>query len=86
LTESGKVANLPGIAKLESADCSYVRRMVKLTTLAPDFLAAILDQTLPDAVSLFGSAIDTPLCWEDQRKRERIQVKLIDLYISGCGE
>ncbi len=69
LIESGKVANLAAIAKLENVDRSYVSRMVNLTTLAPDIQAAILDETLPDTVSLFDLAIDTPLSWETQRKR-----------------
>jgi hypothetical protein len=67
LIESGKVANIAGIAKLENVDRSYVSRMVNLTTLAPDIQAAILDETLPDSVSLFDLAIDTPLSWEEQR-------------------
>lgn len=67
--ESGKVANLAAIAKAENVDNSYVSRMVNLTTLAPDIQAAILDETLPDTVSLFDLAVDTPLSWEDQQRR-----------------
>lgn len=67
--ESGKVANLTEIAKQEKLDRSYVSRMVNLTTLAPDIVAAILDETLPENVSLFDLAVDTPLSWEDQRQR-----------------
>ena len=59
--ESGKIANLAAIAKAENVDNSYVSRMVNLTTLAPDIQAAILDETLPDTVSLFDLAVDTPL-------------------------
>jgi hypothetical protein len=69
LIQSGKVANLAAIAKLENVDRSYVSRMVNLTTLAPDIQAAILDETLPDTVSLFDLAIDTPLSWDEQRQR-----------------
>ncbi len=67
--ESGKVANLAAIAKLENVDRSYVSRIVNLTTLAPDIQAAILDETLPDTLSLFDLAVDTPLSWEEQRRR-----------------
>ena len=67
--ESGKIANLAAIAKAENVDNSYVSRMVNLTTLAPDIQAAILDETLPDTVSLFDLAVDTPLSWEQQRGR-----------------
>ena len=69
MIESGKVANLAAIAKLENVDRSYISRMVNLTTLAPDIQAAILDTTLPDTVSLFDLAIDTPLSWDKQRMR-----------------
>ena len=67
--ESGKVANLAAIAKLENVDRSYVSRLVNLTTLAPDIQAAILDETLPESASLFDLAVDTPLSWEEQRRR-----------------
>lgn len=67
--ESGMVANISEIAKQEKIDRSYISRMVNLTTLAPDIVAAILDETLPDNVSLFDLAVDTPLSWEEQRKR-----------------
>ena len=41
-------------------------RMVNLTTLSPDILAAILDDTLPPEVTLFELAAGTPLVWEEQ--------------------
>ena len=69
--ESGKVANLMALVKAENIDNSYVSRMVNLTTLAPDIQAAILDETLPDMVSLFDLAVDTPLIWEQQWERLR---------------
>ena len=69
LIESGKSANLAAIAKAENINNSYVSRMVNLTTLAPDIQAAILDETLPDSVSLFDLAVDTALSWEEQRER-----------------
>ena len=43
--------------------------MINLTTLAPEIQAAILDETLPDTVSLFDLVSDTPLSWEVQRGR-----------------
>ena len=42
-------------------------RMVNLTTLAPDIVAAILDETLPAEVTLFDLASGTPL-WDEQRR------------------
>ena len=48
-------------------DRAYVSRMVNLTTLAPDIVAAILDETLPSEVTLFDLASGTPLLWDEQR-------------------
>ena len=44
--------------------------MINLTCLAPDMdiVAAILDDTLPDHVTLFDLAVDPPRLWEAQRK------------------
>ena len=60
--ESGKATNISAVAKAEKVDRSYVSRMINLTTLAPEIQAAILDETLPDSVSLYDLASDTPLC------------------------
>ena len=68
MLESGKVKNLTEIAALEGVDNSYVSRMVNLTTLAPDIVAAILDESLPDHVTLFDLASETPLLWDEQRR------------------
>ncbi len=54
------------IARREGVDDSYVSRMVNLTTLAPDIVAAILDETLHSEVTLFELAVGTPLVWEEQ--------------------
>lgn len=55
------------VAKLEGMDPAYVSRMVNLTTLAPDIVAAILDEILPDHVTLFELASGTPFLWDEQR-------------------
>ena len=67
--ESGKSTNLAAIARTESVDNSYVSRMVNLTTLAPDVQAAILEDPVPDTVSLFDLAVDMPMSWGEQRER-----------------
>lgn len=67
--ESGQVLNITEIAKREKIDRSYISRMINLTTLAPDIQAAILDEKLPDHVSLFDLAANTPLCWAEQRAK-----------------
>ena len=67
MLQSGKAQSLTEVAELEGMDRAYVSRMVNLTTLAPDIVAAILDETLPDHVTLFDLASGTPLQWDDQR-------------------
>lgn len=48
---------------------SYVARHINLTLLAPDIVAAILDETLPEGVQLLSLAVNPPMLWEDQRQR-----------------
>ena len=38
-----------------------------LTTLAPDIVAAILDDALPNHITLFDLAVDPPALWDEQR-------------------
>jgi hypothetical protein len=64
---SGEVKSLKEIAAREGVDNSYVSRMVNLTTLAPDIVAAILDDALPNRVTLFDLAVDPPALWDEQR-------------------
>ena len=69
MLESGEAKSMKEIARREGVDDSYVSRMVNLTTLAPDIVAAIFDETLPAEVTLFDLAAGTPLLWEEQRGR-----------------
>ena len=69
MLESGEVKTLTEIAKREGVDNSYVSRMVNLTTLAPDIVAAILDDILPDTITLLELAADPPVLWGEQKVR-----------------
>jgi hypothetical protein len=69
LLESGKARNLTEVAQMVGMDPAYVSRMVNLTTLAPDIVAAILDETLPDHVILLDLVTGTPLLWDRQRMK-----------------
>lgn len=69
LLESGKAKNLSEVAELVGMDRAYVSRMVNLTTLAPDIVAAILADNLPDHITLFELAVDPPALWDSQRER-----------------
>lgn len=67
--QSGEAKSLKEIATREGIDNSYVSRMVNLTTLAPDIVAAILDDALPNHITLFDLAVDPPALWDEQRER-----------------
>jgi len=66
---SGEAKSLREIAASEGVDSSSVSRVVNLTALAPDIVAAILDDALPNHVTLFDLAVDPPAYWEEQGAR-----------------
>ena len=71
------------IARREGVDDSYVSRMVNLTTLAPEIVAAILDETLLPEVTLFDLAAGTPLLWEEQRGRVPVPAGSVVTTVPG---
>ena len=66
MLESGEVQSLKEIAEREGVDNSYVSRMVNLTCLSPAMVAAILEDEMPDDITLFELAVDPPPLWEAQ--------------------
>jgi hypothetical protein len=44
-------------------------RMLNLTTLGPDIVAAILDERLPHHITVHDLAISPPGLWDEQRQR-----------------
>ena len=64
MLESGEVKTLRELAVREEVDNSYVSRMINLTMLSPYVVAAILDDTLPDNITLLELAADPPVVWE----------------------
>ena len=66
MLETGEMNSIKELARREGVDDSYVSRMVNLTTLAPDIVAAILDETLPPEITLFELAAGTPVVWGEQ--------------------
>lgn len=69
MLESGEVKSLAEIARRERVDDSYVSRIVNLASLAPDMVAAILDESIPQDLTLLDIAVDPPLLWDDQRNK-----------------
>lgn len=64
--ESDEVDSIKEIGEIEGIDPSYVSRMINLTTLAPWVIEAILDDKMPDDVTLFELAVDPAVLWKDQ--------------------
>jgi len=60
MLESGESKSLKEIAAREGIDNSYVSRMVNLT---------ILDDTLPNHITLSDLAVDPPALWDEQRAK-----------------
>jgi hypothetical protein len=69
LLESGEAKSMRVIADKEGVDNSYVSRMINLTTLAPYIIEAILDDRMPEELTLFELAVDPPKLWSKQRER-----------------
>lgn len=67
MLESREAASMSEIARREGTDHSYVARHINLTLLAPDIVAAILDEALPDGVRLHALSINPAALWEEQR-------------------
>lgn len=68
---SGQFKSIRGLAAREGADDSYVGRMLNLTTLAPDIVAAILDDSVPAHVTPYDLAINPPVLLQSLRKSPR---------------
>ena len=66
--ESGKYAGLEDMAKDLKLDRSYVGRMLRLTSLAPDIVEAIIGGKEPDGISLRQLHDGVPLLWQEQRE------------------
>jgi hypothetical protein len=66
---SGPSTSIKAIAKKDHVDSSDVSRMIHLTTLAPDIIAAILDDQVPPAITLEQLISGLPVEWEVQRGR-----------------
>lgn len=68
MIELGAVGSISETAQREKVDHSYVARMMNLTSLAPDIVAAILDESLPAETALLDLAFNPPVRWVEQRQ------------------
>jgi hypothetical protein len=67
--ESGEAASITELAQQEGVTPPYVFRLLRLTCLAPDIVAAILDGRQPKGTRLADLVRDVPLDWSEQQLR-----------------
>ena len=65
--ENGEFGSVTELARHLDMDNSYVVRILKLTTLAPDIIEAILNGEEPSGLSLARLIRTFPMDWERQR-------------------
>ena len=65
--ERGEFRSISDLARNLDVDNSYVVRILKLTTLAPDIIEAILNGEEPSGLSLAQLIRTFPMDWERQR-------------------
>ena len=66
ILESGEFATIAELAEREGIAASYMTRLLRLTLLAPDIVAAILDGRHGPAVTLARVFEPFPVEWERQ--------------------
>ncbi|WP_394540275.1 hypothetical protein PRJ39_06645 [Lysobacter enzymogenes] len=62
----GDASSISDLAAKEGTDFSYIARLLNLTTLAPQLVVAILDDTLPSGTTVNDLAINPPLLWAER--------------------
>ncbi len=67
LLEDGTYGCIEDIARGERIGASFVSRIVKLASLAPDIVDAILDGRQPAHLTLKQLMLPFPVNWEEQR-------------------
>jgi hypothetical protein len=72
ILESGEVKSFREIVEREKIDNSYVSRMVNLTCLSPDIVVGILEDELPNHITMFELAVDPVTLWIDQKNQLKI--------------
>lgn len=66
--ESGEYAGLEDLAQALGVDRTYAGRILRLTSLAPDIIEAILRGDEPEGISLAKLHNELPMCWGKQRE------------------
>ena len=66
--ESGEYAGVEDLATAVGVDRTYAGRVLRLTSLAPDIVEAILRGDEPDGLSLEKLRKNLPMRWDEQRE------------------
>ncbi len=67
ILETNQVKSITELAGRIGVDGSYVTRILKLSTLAPDIIEAIFNGEEPDGLSLTKLTKSFPMNWQEQR-------------------
>ncbi len=68
MIESGQAESNSDLARKLKLDQSYVARTIRLASLAPKIVEAILGGQEPSGMSLLGLRRDLPLLWQEQQE------------------
>ena len=68
MLERGEVASISDLARRLEVDSSYIGRILRLTTLAPDIVEAILQGQEPNGLSLAKLTKTLPEDWAEQHQ------------------
>ena len=66
--ETGKARSITDLAEQEQVTVAYVAKLLPLTCLAPDIVAAILDGRQPRGLSVNRMLQNVPKAWDEQRR------------------
>lgn len=69
MIESGEVASNCDLARKLKRDQSYIARTIRLASLAPDIVEAILTGNESDGLSLKSLRGEIPMPWDEQRNQ-----------------
>ena len=69
ILESGQIKSISELARTLDVDGSYVARILKLTTLAPDIVEALINGEEPNGLSLAKLTQTFPEDWTEQRRQ-----------------
>ncbi|MBF0437375.1 MAG: hypothetical protein HQL77_18710 [Magnetococcales bacterium] len=69
MLESGEVNTIKDLAEKEKVNSSYLSRMLKLNSLAPQIVERILSGNYPDSINLASLRQGIPLDWNEQMRK-----------------